>query len=246
MQVDPGMLGPFIRDARSAVTLLEELLQNKDFESHKCLHKFIVIIHGIKSSLWNIGEEELSEAAKGLEIEGLEMERLEIEGLGDKINLMKGAVPGFLSKLNELIDRLEADNNDNEDKDTEYRYRKNPAQKKIIFAVDDNDFNLISASSILRDDYRVFTMGSAVKMFSLMEKIRPDLILLDIEMPVMSGFEAIAKLKESPDYKNIPVIFLTGMSGDDIKAEVQKLGAVDIIHKPAQSAELLNSVKNHI
>ena len=84
--------------------------------------------------------------------------------------------------------------------------------QKTVFIVDDNDTNLAMAKSALKEQYRVMTLPSAEKMFALLEKIKPDLILLDIEMPEMDGFEALQLLKDNEAYADIPVVFLTGMT----------------------------------
>jgi len=118
--------------------------------------------------------------------------------------------------------------------------------EKLIFIVDDNDANLTLAASILENEYRVLTMPSAQRMFSVLEKKIPDLILLDIEMPEIGGFEAIAKLKESPLWKNIPVLFLTGWSDEKIISDAEKSGALDIINKPIDAAVLRDFVKKYI
>jgi len=81
---------------------------------------------------------------------------------------------------------------------------------KTIFVVDDSDTNLTMAESALEDQYRVMTMPSAASMFKFLDKVVPDLILLDIEMPDMNGFEALKKLKSENAWSEIPVIFLTG------------------------------------
>jgi len=118
--------------------------------------------------------------------------------------------------------------------------------EKIIFIVDDNDANLVMAGSALEDEYRVLTMPCAQKMFSLLEKKKPELILLDIEMPDMTGFEAIAKLKEDARFKDIPVIFMTGMQDDTLIYEAKKTHAVDIFYKPIDANALKNCVKKYI
>jgi len=117
---------------------------------------------------------------------------------------------------------------------------------KTIFVVDDSDTNLSMAENALEDLYCVMTLPSASKMFTLLEKVIPDLILLDIEMPEMNGFEALQKLKAHDAYSNIPVIFLTGLM--DISIEVQgfELGAVDFIAKPFSVPVLLNRIKTHL
>jgi len=118
-------------------------------------------------------------------------------------------------------------------------------QKKII-AVDDNPENLVIIKDTLKDLYEVYPCQTALKMFELMEHLTPDLILLDVEMPVMNGYEAIKKLKNDEKYKQIPVIFLTVL--DDIKSEIDGLsfGAVDYVHKPFIASLLIQRIKTHI
>ena len=118
--------------------------------------------------------------------------------------------------------------------------------QKLIFIVDDNDANLTLAASALEAEYRVLTMPSAQKMFSLLEKKCPDLILLDVEMPEMGGFEAIVKLKENPQWKEIPVVFLTGLDDEALQSNALKAGAIGVIYKPIVPPVLLNCVNNHI
>lgn len=114
--------------------------------------------------------------------------------------------------------------------------------RKTIFVVDDNDINLSVAKESLKEHYRVLTMVSAEKMFSLMAKIIPDLILLDIEMPDMDGFEALQKLKENPSFAGIPVVFLTGTTDAAIEERSARLGALDIITKPFCAPDLLDHI----
>ncbi|MCL2810219.1 MAG: response regulator, partial [Treponema sp.] len=99
--------------------------------------------------------------------------------------------------------------------------------QKTIFLVDDNATNLTVAEDALVKQYRVIALSSAVQMFAALEKFKPDLILLDIEMPEMTGFEAMKKLKSSDLYAEIPVIFLTGRTDPVSEADGIELGAVD-------------------
>jgi len=117
---------------------------------------------------------------------------------------------------------------------------------KTIFVVDDNDTNLSMAKNALEDHYRVLTMPSAEKMFNLLEKITPNLILLDIEMPEMDGFEALLYLKSGALYADIPVIFLTGYSDDTIEARGFEMGVIDFITKPFSKLVLINRLKTHL
>jgi len=118
--------------------------------------------------------------------------------------------------------------------------------EKLIFIVDDNDANLTMAASALEKDYRVLTMPSAEKMFTLLEKKKPDLILLDVEMPEMTGLEAVVKLKENDLYRDIPVLFLTGWTDDKLLTDAKNNGVVAVINKPIVSSVLLDYVKKNL
>jgi putative two-component system response regulator len=117
---------------------------------------------------------------------------------------------------------------------------------KTVFVVDDNDTNLSMVENVLEDLYCVMTLPSAAKMFVLLEKVTPDLILLDIEMPEMNGFEAIQHLKANDLYSHIPVIFLTALIDFSIEVQGFELGAVDFISKPFSAPVLLNRIKTHL
>ena len=118
--------------------------------------------------------------------------------------------------------------------------------KKKILLVDDNPANLTACKKTLKDSYEVFPAPSAGKMFEILKHIIPDLILLDVEMPVMNGYEAMRTLKKNEEYKDIPVIFLSAM--DDAQSEIEglELGAVDYIHKPFVSTLLIRRIETHI
>ena len=118
--------------------------------------------------------------------------------------------------------------------------------QKTIFVVDDSATNLASAEKALDPHYLVITLSSAAKMFAALGKIVPDLVLLDVSMPDIDGFEAIKRLKASDLYSEIPVIFLTAMSDSDAEARGIELGAVDFIVKPFSVPVLLNRIKNHL
>ena len=118
--------------------------------------------------------------------------------------------------------------------------------QKTIFVVDDVATNLAIAERDLEKQYNVITMSSAAKMFEALERLRPDLILLDIEMPEMSGFEAIKLLKANSSYAKIPVIFFSGVTDAAVQAQGIELGAIDFIEKPYSKPLLLNRIKNYL
>ena len=118
--------------------------------------------------------------------------------------------------------------------------------QNTIFVVDDNDTNLASAKEALKDHYRVMTLPSAAKMFTMLEKVTPDLILLDIEMPEVDGFEALCQLKENESQADIPVIFLTSMTDAEVEVRGFQLGVIDFITKPFSAPVLVNRIKTHL
>jgi len=117
---------------------------------------------------------------------------------------------------------------------------------KTVFIVDDADTNLAKAKQSLEDAYRVLTMPSATKMFALLEKIIPDLILLDIEMPEMNGFVALEKLMQNEKTAKIPVVFLTAQTDAAVESRGFEMGAVDFITKPFSEPVLLNRINSHL
>jgi diguanylate cyclase (GGDEF)-like protein len=119
-------------------------------------------------------------------------------------------------------------------------------ERNIIIAVDDSLENLAIIKETLKGAYEVYTCPSAAKMFELLEHVMPDLILLDVEMPQMNGYETAKKLKSIVKYSQIPFMFITVR--DDVQSEVHglELGAVDYIHKPFLSPLLLQRIKNHV
>jgi len=112
--------------------------------------------------------------------------------------------------------------------------------------VDDNDVNLSTAAKALSRQYRAFTLPSASDMFELLNNIAPDLILLDILMPQMDGFQALRLLKDDARYQDIPVIFLSGRNDAATEARGFEMGAVDFISKPFSEPVLLNRLKTHL
>jgi len=115
-----------------------------------------------------------------------------------------------------------------------------------VFVVDDNPVNLATAKQALSRNYRVLTIPSAEKMFSLFSKVMPDIILLDIEMPEMDGFAAISKLMANELTSRIPVMFLTASRDTEVEAKGLSLGAVDFVSKPFSAPVLLNRIANHL
>jgi len=120
---------------------------------------------------------------------------------------------------------------------------KFPAQKKVII-VDDNVSYLSMIRNLLKSFYEVYPAPSAERLFSVMEKFIPDIVLLDVNMPGMNGFKTIKLMKENPRYKDIPVIFITSKDDENSAAEGLDLGAEDYITKPFFGSLLLRRIMN--
>jgi diguanylate cyclase (GGDEF)-like protein/PAS domain S-box-containing protein len=116
-----------------------------------------------------------------------------------------------------------------------------------ILVVDDTDLILQLITNILMlEGYRVRTADNGEEALALVEAGPPELILLDIRMPGMGGFEVLRELKGREESRDIPVIFLSGITEVEQVVEGLKLGALDFISKPFQRDELLARVRNHM
>jgi diguanylate cyclase (GGDEF)-like protein len=116
-----------------------------------------------------------------------------------------------------------------------------------ILIVDDTKDNLDILRDILMfNGYRVQTARSGEAALKRVQESPPDLILLDILMPGMDGFEVCTRLKASESTKDIPVIFVSSMADIDSKVQGFKVGAVDYINKPFQNAEILARVNMQV
>lgn len=120
------------------------------------------------------------------------------------------------------------------------------SKRPKILIVDDEPANIQVLGRILNDDYQTLFATSGERAIELANKQHPDLILMDIVMPGMSGFEAVEQLKKNPDTESIPVIFITSMSGDAHETLGFECQAVDYITKPAHPKIVLARVKTHL
>jgi signal transduction histidine kinase len=118
---------------------------------------------------------------------------------------------------------------------------------ELILVVDDTPANLEVVCEILGDaGYEVITAISGDRALKRVQSHPPDLILLDVQMPGIDGFETCQRLKADPTTANIPIIFMTALADADSKVKGFVLGAVDYITKPFQEQELLARVKTHL
>ncbi len=118
--------------------------------------------------------------------------------------------------------------------------------RQKIMLVDDNQATLNIGKKMLQDYYEVYAIPSVERLFAFLKGVTPDLLLMDVSMPNMSGFEALRILKANPLYADIPVIFVTSKDQEAEELEGLELGAVDYVTKPFSTAILLKRIETHM
>ncbi|MDE6212338.1 MAG: diguanylate cyclase [Lachnospiraceae bacterium] len=118
--------------------------------------------------------------------------------------------------------------------------------KKIILIVDDDRLTLATAQKLLESEYKVVAVNSGSQAYKYLERHTPDLILLDINMPEVGGFEVMETLQKDQRWKKIPVIFLTADRSAETEIECFRVGANDYISKPFEPNILLSRTKSTI
>lgn len=119
-------------------------------------------------------------------------------------------------------------------------------QRPTILAVDDTPINLTMLNEILKPHYRVKVANNGSKALEIAASALPDLILLDVMMPGIDGYEVCRRLKANPATHHIPVIFLTSKTEVEDEETAFAAGAADFIHKPISPPIVLLRVKNHL
>jgi len=117
---------------------------------------------------------------------------------------------------------------------------------KTILIVDDVETNIETLLELLGDKYDILASVDGKGALELVKEEKIDLILLDIMMPEMDGFEVIKQLKSNETTKNIPVIFITAKTDEDSIEKAYELGGVDYITKPFRAREVLSRISNHL
>jgi phosphoserine phosphatase RsbU/P len=121
------------------------------------------------------------------------------------------------------------------------------AEEKTVLLVDDAPANIQAVNSILKNTYKIRIATSGEKALEIANQSpAPDLILLDVMMPEMDGYEVCSRLKAAADTRDIPVIFLTGQTETDDETKGFEVGAVDYIHKPFSPAIVKARVNTHL
>jgi len=121
-----------------------------------------------------------------------------------------------------------------------------PQRKPRLLVVDDQPIHLQVLYRALAGECQIFMANSGEQSLKVCHEQQPDLVLLDVVMPDMDGFEVLQRLKAHPDTKDIPVIFVTAHGGDEIETQCLLAGAVDFIPKPVNPNVVKARVKTHL
>ena len=209
------------------VEVLEKSYANKDLDA------YLVQIHALKSTSKSIGAMHMSEHARALEIAAKEK---------DMDYIRKNHVC-VMAEYKELLERVSATLDQQDERQGEkvtisLELRDVP----LILVVDDNGLNLRVAEKMLEKQFKVASVSSGMEVLEFVKNTIPDLILLDIHMPEMDGFEVLERLQGDPEYKDIPVVFLTANEEREVEVKGFELGAQDFIKKPFSADIMIRRV----
>jgi len=123
---------------------------------------------------------------------------------------------------------------------------KSSEEQSKIFIVDDEELNLKYLKRILSDDYEITTTTNSGNSLALIKEIKPDIILLDVHMPVINGFELCKLILDDDVTKNIPVIFISSLRTPEHVKIGLEVGAVDFIARPINKVETFARIKTHL
>ena len=119
-------------------------------------------------------------------------------------------------------------------------------KKKKVLIVDDEKMNIMALAQFLNMQYEVLVSTSGEEGLKVAEEQLPDIILLDVIMPGLTGFDVIEKLKMKEATKYIPVVFITGLANESNIEKGLRLGAVEYISKPFEKAIVVKRVETHL
>jgi len=116
--------------------------------------------------------------------------------------------------------------------------------KKTILAIDDNAMQLEMFDRMLSAKYDIRTVNSASSALAFMNSNEVDAILLDIEMPNITGFDFLFDIRKIPSYMNVPIIIVSGNSGQDFYNKAKSSSAFDVLGKPVKNDLLIETIEN--
>ena len=221
--------------------MLKSYLEHSKYDSLLACYEqedwdnYRIQVHALKSTSLSIGATTMSEQAKALEMAAKE-NRLEYihEHHADVMKGYQKLLKAIRNALEEQpVTKTEAE-----------AVSEEVSDRARILVVDDDTTNLIVAKKILDEMFAVDTARSGKEVLEFLERgVLPDMILLDLHMPDMDGFEVLKRLKEDERWKEIPVIFLTADNDRDAEVRGFREGALDFIIKPFVADIMLQRVK---
>jgi PAS domain S-box-containing protein len=119
-------------------------------------------------------------------------------------------------------------------------------EEKTVLIIDDIDTNIHILIELFDGKYDVLASTDGKSALEILDEEEIDIVLLDINMPVMDGFEVCKRIKENPKTKDIPVIFITASSNEESIEKAYEVGGVDYITKPFKAREVLSRINNHL
>jgi len=135
------------------------------------------------------------------------------------------------TSLKEIIERLDAEE---------------ASRKMLVLAVDDSPVILKTVSSVLDDTYKVYVLPKPTKIKDVLQKLTPELFLLDYQMPELTGFELVPIIRSFEEHKETPIVFLTSIGTIDNVSAALALGACDFLVKPFKPDILREKIAKHI
>ena len=199
--------------------------------------EYRIDIHALKSAALTIGAEALSEACRKLERAA---KNWELQYIREHHFAVMQQYRTLLSSISGAVQNLEAVHPESAAIPPIQSAGLHTAD---ILIVDDDEINRRTAQNILEEDLTTALASSGKEALDYLQAYQPKLILLDLHMPDMSGFQVLEKLRENPQTKEIPVIFLTADKDTDSEIESFRLGAMDFITKPFIREIMLRRVK---
>jgi putative two-component system response regulator len=212
-------------DFDQQIASLRETIEKKDWQG------FSILIHGVKGALAVIGAEKLRERSYNLELASKN---------GDEEYCQKTA-PAVIESIIAFRDALAATSlmKDAPAASTE----NSQGGEKVILAVDDMKTSLITMKNILQSKFTVLLAESAESADETLKTTKADLILLDIEMPGMSGFDYLTKLRADPEKEKIPVIFVTSHADSNFISKALASGVDGYVVKPFVPNVLISRIE---
>lgn len=195
--------------------------------------RYRIQVHALKSTSLAIGAVKLSEAAKELEMAAKEA----------RIDYIKENHHATVDEYKALLELLENVLNNKDNAAENQPQAKVIQEKELILVVDDDTINLKIADKMLGESYKVKGVKSGQEALEYLKESIPNLILLDLHMPEMDGFEVIRRLKGNDEWRNIPVVFLTADNDREIEVRGFGEGALDFITKPFIADIMLQRIK---